>query len=366
MRSVSMSSMPLPGRAAVGLVVLALLVGVGLVVTGSDDQVRVTAHFERATGLYRGSEVRVLGVPVGRVTSIEPHGDRVVVELVYDSEYAVPAEAQALIVSPSVVSDRFVQLTPGYSGGAALENGDTIPLQRTQVPLELDEVYSTLNDLFVALGPKGANRSGSLSRLLKVGAANLDGQGAKLNRTLKDVAAVSDVLGDGRHDLFGTVRHLRGFVGELGRNDAQVRRFNRTAAEVFGQLADEGTQLRLTLRHLSRALARVERFIRVNRDALSRNVAGLTKVSRVLVAERKGLEEMLDVAPLGLNNLNNAYAPEIGGGLRSRANQVEGFRNPDGLFCQAVKANGVPRGNLVCRLLATLLEPAPQPEGGHP
>lgn len=366
MRAVTVPSMSRAVRAAVALLVLALVTGLGFALTGSEDQVRVTAEFDRATGLYEGSEVRVLGVPVGRVMSIEPRGHRVVVELVYDGEYAVPAEANALIVSPSVVSDRFVQLTPGYSGGPTLQTGATIPLERTRVPLELDEVYSTLNDLFVALGPKGANRSGSLSRLLEVGAANLEGQGGKLNRTLNDVAALSEVLGDGRHDLFGTVRHLRGFVGELGRNDAQVLRFNRTAAEVFDQLAGEGRQLRATLRHLADALGRVERFVRANREQLSRNVAGLAKVSRVLVAERRGLEEMLDVAPLGLSNLNNAYAPEIGGGLRSRANQAEAFRNPDGVFCQAVKANQVPDGNLVCRLLAALLEPAPSPENGHP
>lgn len=353
-------------RAAIALIVLALVTGLGFALTGGEDQVRVTAEFERSTGLYEGSEVRVLGVPVGRVTSIRPRGDHVVVELVYNGEYAVPAEANALIVSPSVVSDRFVQLTPGYSGGPTMQNGDTIPLERTRVPLELDEVYSTLNDLFVALGPKGANRSGSLSRLLEVGAANLDGQGGKLNRTLRDMAEVSQVLGDGRQDLFGTVRHLQGFVTEIGQNDTQVRRFNRTAAAVFDQLAGEGKQMRATLHLLARALGRVEHFVRANREQLSHNVAGLAKVGRVLVAQRRGLEEILDVAPLGLSNLNNAYAPEIGGGLRSRANQAEAFRNPDGLFCQAVKANQVPDGNLVCRLLAALLEPVSSPENGQP
>lgn len=361
-----MAAFPRSVRAGIALVVLALVAAVVSVVLPGDDEVRVTVYFERATGLYEGSEVRVLGIPVGRVTAIEPRGDVVAVELVYDAEYAVPEDARALIVSPSVVSDRFVQFTPGYSGGPALADGATIPLERSAVPLELDEVYSTLNDVFVALGPRGANRSGSLSRLLEVGAANLDGQGGKLNSTLRDVSDLSEVLGNGRHDLFGTVRNLRGFVGELNRNDAQVRRFNRTAAEVFAQLAGEGKQLRMTMRHLSNALGRVEQFVRSNRDALSRNVAGLTKVSRVLVAQREQLEEILDVAPLGLNNLNNSYAPEIGGGLRSRANQTEAFRNPDGLFCQAIKANGVPNGNLVCRLLAALLEPVPSPEDGHP
>ena len=73
----------------------------------------VTAHFSRAVSIYKGSEVRVMGVHIGTVTAVVPEGDRVRVEMDYDAEYKLPADAKAAIVTPTLTADRFVQLAPG-------------------------------------------------------------------------------------------------------------------------------------------------------------------------------------------------------------------------------------------------------------
>jgi virulence factor Mce-like protein len=142
-----------------------------------------SARFERTVGLYEKSDVRVLGVRIGEVTDIEPDGDGVRVEFQYDAKYDIPADAQALVVAPSIVSDRYVQLTPAYTGGQVLADGAVIDVENTDVPLELDEVYASLNELNVALGPNGANADGALQDLLSVSADNLDGNGELLNTT---------------------------------------------------------------------------------------------------------------------------------------------------------------------------------------
>ena len=61
----------------------------------SGPQTHVTAYFERATGVYPGTEVRILGVKVGKVTKVTPKGNMVEVEMAYDAKYKVPAGAQA-------------------------------------------------------------------------------------------------------------------------------------------------------------------------------------------------------------------------------------------------------------------------------
>src|SRR5262249_39228801 len=154
-------------------------------------QTHVTAYFERATGVYSGTEVRILGVKVGKVTKVTPKGNMVEVELAYDAKYKVPANAQAAIIVPSLVADRYVQVTPGYRGGTAVAGGATVSLSSTAVPVELDDANAAVNELTKALGPQGANANGSLSRLLSASATTLDGQGANFKQTIQDLSDVS-------------------------------------------------------------------------------------------------------------------------------------------------------------------------------
>ena len=123
--------------------------------------------------------------------SVTPAGRTVRVKFWWEAKHKVPATAKAVIAAPSIVADRYVQLTPAYSKGDVMADGAQIPLERTAVPLELDQIYQSLNDLSVALGPKGANDQGALSRLLDVSAKNLNGQGAKLNQTITDVSKLT-------------------------------------------------------------------------------------------------------------------------------------------------------------------------------
>ena len=69
-----------------------------------------------------------------------------------------------------------------------MRNGARIGLDRTAVPVELDRISSSLDDLLVALGPQGANKDGALADALATGAANLDGQGKALHDTTRDLS----------------------------------------------------------------------------------------------------------------------------------------------------------------------------------
>jgi len=103
---------------AIAVAVLLLAATFFTFVTSRSDGVRtVSAHFDRTVSLFEGSEVRILGVNAGKVTAVVPEGNSVRVEMEYDAEYTVPADAQAVIITPTLVADRFVQLTPAYSGG---------------------------------------------------------------------------------------------------------------------------------------------------------------------------------------------------------------------------------------------------------
>ena len=342
---------------------LALAVALTYVLWPRSESVHVTAYFPRTVGIYPGSDVRVLGVRIGEVEKITPEGDRVRVELAYDEGRKVPADAKAAIINSSVVSDRYVQLLPVYRKGPVLRNGAVIPETRTAVPVELDRIFDSLHTTADALGPEGANKDGSLSRLLGVSADNLDGQGENLNQTVEDLSQAVTTLSDGRKDLFGTVRNLQVFTAALAADDKSVRSFNTSLAEVAGQLAGEREDLAEALRNLGTALGDVSDFVKNNKKSLTSNVQGLSKVTKVLVTQRAALDELLAVAPTGLSNLNNAYNPSAG--TLDTRNNAQQAQDPASLLCSVLKTTGDEGGrNPDCEELKDLFGSLPKvPQG---
>ena len=136
--------------------------------------------------------------------------------MLIDEDYDIPADADAIVLAPSLVSDRYVQFSPVYDGGETMKDGAEVPLEKTATPVELDQVYGALDELSAALGPNGANKDGALSDLVDVGAANLDGNGELLNRTLTGFSQAVETLSEHRDDLFSSLDNLQTFTSRAG------------------------------------------------------------------------------------------------------------------------------------------------------
>lgn len=175
-------------RGGVAAVVVVLIVGAAVMFVPKLFQNTITAYFPATTGLYSGDDVRVLGVKVGTIDSIEPGADFARVTMNVKKSVEIPADAKAVIVAPSLVSGRFVQLTPVYAGGPTMGDGASIPVERTAVPVEWDEIKTELNKLSEALGPQGADPQGSLGTFIDTAADNLDGNGESLRNTLRELS----------------------------------------------------------------------------------------------------------------------------------------------------------------------------------
>lgn len=339
-------------RAVAALTVVALAAG-AYAFWPRQDTIRVTGEFSRAVGLYPGSDVRILGVQVGEVSEVTPMGDKVEVVFEYDAKYKVPAHAQAAVVAPSLVSDRYVQLFPAYTGGPVLAHDAKIGLDRTAVPVELDRISSSLDDLLVALGPDGANEDGALADALDTGAKNLDGQGQKLHDTNRDLSLALQTLSGGRNDLFGTVKNLQSFTSMLATNDSQVRRLNADLASVSTQLDAERDDLAAALKNLAVALSEVSSFVHDNRASLTTNLRQLAAVTGTVAQQRDALAETLTNAPVAISNLQNAYNPKSGT-LDTRANVNENLTLQT-LLCNLITASGQPPS--VCTTVSGILKP---------
>ena len=351
-------------RRAIGAaVVVALLAGLVAVLLPHGGSRDGTAYFSRAVGLYKGSEVRILGVRVGEVRTVTSDGDRVRVDFVYDDKYKVPADAKAVVIAASVVSDRYVQLTPAYTRGPVLSDGAHISLDRTAVPVELDRIFSSLDNLNVALGPKGANKNGALSRLLAVGADNLDGEGADINQTVTDLSTALTTLANGKEDIFGTVRNLAVFTAALAGSDNQVAAFNQDLASVADQLAGERGELAMSLKNLAIALAEVASFVKENKANLTTDIKGLADITGTLAKQKNAMGEVLEAGPDALSNLNLAYNG-ASGTLDTRDNAKQD-QDPAVFLCELLTSAGEPKS--VCkeidRIFRGLKFPKPGKQG---
>jgi virulence factor Mce-like protein len=341
--------------AAVAVVIAA--VSAGLVATSGPPGKQVTAYFTQAIGVYPGSTVRILGVTVGKIDSVQPAGKSVKVTMTINGGVPVAANAGALVVSASVIADRYIQLTPPYTTGAQMASGAVIPVRRTAVPAEVDQLYASLEKLANDLGPNGVNKNGALSDAINTGAANLAGNGAQFNRMITALGQATRTLSGSRGNFFATVGNLQKVSTMLKQENGQVQLAQQQLSQVFGFLSGDRQSLAASLHQLATALGQVKSFIGSNRSLIKSNVTKLAGITKILVTERASLAQAIDELPLDVDNVLGAYNPATRtldgrGNLRelepagtfgtTAADSPSGGAN---VFCQAAGGSGHSRSS---------------------
>lgn len=348
----------IPRKWVVVAAVLVVLIGggaVGYTVWQRVTYNRVTAYFSSATGLYEGDDVRVLGVKMGKIDKIEPQPDSTKVTMSVKSKADIPADARAVIIAQSLVSGRFVQLAPVYAGGPTLGDGAVIPVERTAVPVEWDEIKTELNKLATALGPQATDDQGSFGRFVDTAEANLAGNGESLKATLHELSKTVTTFSDGRDDLFGTIRNLQAFVSALSNSNEQIVQFGGRLASVSQVLASSSDELGRALDDLDVALGDVQRFLSQNHDQLTTGVDRLGQATKVLADKRTDLEQVLHIAPNALANFYNIYKPAQG--TLTGVLGVSEFANPTAFACGAIEGTARNDAQHTADLCRQLLEP---------
>jgi phospholipid/cholesterol/gamma-HCH transport system substrate-binding protein len=296
----------------------------------------VIGYFANSNGIFTGDEVRILGVRVGNVDKIEPQPDRVKITFSYDDKYHVPANAEAVILSPSLVTARAVQLTPAYTDGAVMADGAVIPEERTAVPVEWDDLRVQLQKLTDALQPTEPGGVSTLGAFINTTADNLRGQGANIRDTVIKLSQALSVLGDHSGDVFSTVKSLSIVVSALQSSTDLMRQLNRNLAGVTSLLASDPQAIATAVDDVNAAAGQVQTFVSDNREALGTTSDKLASVSRALVDSLDDIKQLLHIAPTAFANFNNIYQPAQGSITGSFA--ANNFADPISFLCGAVQA----------------------------
>ena len=255
---------------AAALLVLAVIASACTSLIGSDDtpeDIVVTATVLRTANLFVGSEVRVLGVPVGEVSAIEPKGDVVDIELTLDGTRDYPADVNVRLTPQSLLGERFAALDPPYIEGPTLETGAHVPMERTGIPAEVDEVLRSFEEFLAALD------GDALADLIDVLADTLDGNGQGLNDLIASGADTVRVLSDSSVDLNQVVRDLADLNETLATREERIGSTLRNTSTVLRNLQEDRDLLIGALNELQRAVGELQPIVIEHGDPLVRDLA---------------------------------------------------------------------------------------------
>jgi phospholipid/cholesterol/gamma-HCH transport system substrate-binding protein len=277
---------------------------------------KLSAEFSDSAGLFVGNDVGVLGVRVGHVTGIHPSGASVRVDMVItDPDVKIPADAEAVIVSRSVATDRYVELTPTYSGGAELAAGSIIPLDRTRTPVDFDQVLTSLNNFSVGVsGSKDTAQA--VRRFLRVGAQTFGPNGPAMHHAILTLGAAVDGVDGQRQNVVQTMSALNHLASKLVTNRRLVQRFVDSVAGTTRLLAKERGDFRRALVRLSHTVDVVAKFAKDNRDRLKSTLGDVADVSDILLSRKAQVAEFIEEMPLLSQNIQRTRTQ---GGVNIRA-----------------------------------------------
>ncbi|CAN5753723.1 MCE family protein [soil metagenome] len=318
---------------------------------------KIIAVFTSVTSIYPGDEVRVAGVKVGTIAAITPDGTQAKVTMDLDHDVPIPREAKAIIVAQNLVAARYVQLTPPYlSSGPTMADGAEIPVDRTAVPVEWDEVKAQLMRLATDLGPTSDVSGTSVSRFINSAADAMGGNGDKLRQALAQLSGVGRILADGSGNIVEIVQNLQTFVTALRDSNEQIVSFQNRLATLTSVLNDSKSDLDAALTNLSSAVIDVQRFVAGSRNQTSEQVQRLANVTQNLVDHRVDIENVLHVSANAFANGYNIYNPDTGDAVGGFV--FNNFSSPIDFICSAVGAVENVTAPETAKLCAQYLGPA--------
>lgn len=322
---------------AAGLALLLVIGGVLVArTTGAMSRVSVVGYFANSNGVFVGDDVKILGIPVGKITAIEPEPLRSKISFWINKKYKVPADVNALVISPSLVTARAIQLSPVYKGGPTLKTGAVIPEQRTAVPVEFDDLRQQLEKLTESLKPSVPGGVSTLGAFVQTGAANMRGQGQSFREALIGLSQSISALGDHSGDTFATIKNLSTLTSALQTSTGLMGELNQNLSAVTALLANDPTEISRATTSINDVVGDFQSFIADSRDTLGTTVEKLASLTTALNESREDIKQTLHIAPTAFANFTNIYQPAQGS--LSGAIVLNNFANPIAFICGAIQA----------------------------
>ncbi|MGV9798777.1 MCE family protein [Mycobacterium sp. NPDC003449] len=256
------------------------------------DEVPYRALFTNASSLEPGQFVRIAGVEVGKVRSVEVQSDAtVLVEFGVESSVVLTQGSRAVIRYADLVGGRYLSLEEGAGSTRTLHPDDTIALSNTSPALDLDALIGGFRPLFRALDPDQTNAL--TGQLIKA----FEGQSDSIRSFFTHTAALTNSLAD-RDRLIGeVVVNLNTVLGSLGDQETEFAKGVESLSALVATLADRKKDIANAIAHIDAAAGSVSDLLAQVRTPLSKVVHETDRTSGIVVADHDYLDELLKTLP---------------------------------------------------------------------
>lgn len=270
-----------------------------------EDPFTVSADFEASGGVFTNQEVTYRGVLIGQVGSLQLNEDGVEIELLIDPEWEgkIPADVEATVQSKSAVGEQFVNLTPVSGDGPALQAGDLIARERTSLPVDFQELLTSLDSVLSDVEPEVTRR------VIQNLAAGLGGRGEDIGTILQSLGTLSDAFADVAPEQRSLLRNAPVAAARFLETKENFAAALAAADDVFAGIGDEPEELRALF-------AQNDRFARAGIDLLARHGQNLGEGIRALadfnefqLRNRADVVQSLRYTPQFLQAIEDASVP---------------------------------------------------------
>lgn len=270
--------------------------------TGVGDTTTYKARFTDATGLVVGDSVRIAGVEVGQVESIEVADKRLAeVAFAVRKGRKLPASVTASIKYLNMVGQRYIDLDQGAGPvGRSFAAGATIPLSRTTPALDLTQLFNGFQPLFEGLSPPDVNQlAGSIVQVLQGEGGTVDSILSHVGSLTGTVAAKDKVIGEviknlntvlktvndreaGFNELVVTLQKLvTGFSGDRKPLGEAVTAMGALTTVTAGLLEDGRKPLKEDIKQLGRLTGQLEKGTPQIESFLAKTPAKMEAITRL-------------------------------------------------------------------------------------
>ncbi len=287
MRSVTGPSIKLAIFATVTVLLTGVLAAT-IANTGFGATSTYTAVFTDASGLAEGDDVRLRGVKVGRVASLEVLDDALAaVELEIESERRVPAAVTATIKYRNIIGQRYVALGETDAGGPALDPGATIPVERTKPALDLTALFNGFQPLFRALTPEDVNRLSF--EIIQV----FQGEGGTIESLLASTASLTSTIADRDAAIGEVIDNLNVVIGTVSARSPELSDLIGSLQQLVTGLAEQREPIGEAVEALGALTDTTAGLLGEARPALREDIAALGDLSGNLAAESPEVDRVL-------------------------------------------------------------------------
>ncbi|MFZ2240156.1 MAG: MCE family protein [Gordonia amarae] len=303
------------------LVIAAIVAGCWYVFGRGDNNRIVNADFAFVNGLYQGSTVTVLGVPVGTIDKVEARGDHVRLTLRVREDVKLPAKVQAYVLNPSVISDRHLELGPAYTEGDTFKDGGVIPVERTHSPISWDKLMESVKTLTQVMGPgtdtgtDGKSDEG-LGALLSRTAKSWDGRGPEFGTAMSTLASASGIFGARSEDIAGLIDSLDLMMTTFKNKQVSLDGLITSMSRLSDEWATANTDITTPIKDLRTVFDQINNFVLQHGGDVGVVAENLDTLGKTLVKNKAGMAEFMDLAPLMMQNLSSTIGPDRRGRIR--------------------------------------------------